>query len=111
MIKISQLKMKPGQGMDELSEAARRILHLRENEEFDLQILKQSIDARKKPDISYVYTLLVTMKNRDREKKILKRNKDKNVSEERQTVYRIPVPGTYEGRRPESGSQPRSMPK
>ena len=105
MIKISQVKMKPGQGMDELSEAARRILHLRENEEFDLQILKQSIDARKKPDISYVYTLLVTMKNRDREKKILKRNKDKNVSEERQTVYRIPVPGTYEGRRPECGSQ------
>lgn len=90
MIQISQVKMKPGQDMKALSAAAIRILHLRENEDFDLQIRKMSIDARKKPDIYYVYTLDVTMKNQEREKKILKRNRDRNVTEGKVTVYHIP---------------------
>lgn len=90
MIQISQLKLRPDQGTDELFLAVRRILHLRENDEFSLEILKKSVDARKKPEIFYAYTLGVTIKNQEREKKILKKNRDRNVTQVTVKQYRIP---------------------
>lgn len=90
MIQISQLKLKPDQGEDALKESVRQILHLRESDEFYLEIRKKSIDARKKPDIFYVYTLGVTMKDQERERKILKKNRDRNVTKPQDKRYEIP---------------------
>lgn len=90
MLQISQIKLRPDQGGEALEGAIQKILHLRGSDEFSFEIRKKSIDARKKPEIFYVYTLAVKMKNQEREKKILKKNKDKNVSELRLVTYRVP---------------------
>ena len=61
--RLAQVKIRPGQGFAELEEAVRKKIAktLRcsaESVEFDgLEIVKESIDARKKPDVRMVYTV------------------------------------------------------
>ena len=55
-----------------------RQIHCREKEIRDLRIVKKSIDARKKPDIFYTYTVTFSVSG---EKYILQKNKkNKNLS-------------------------------
>lgn len=106
MLQISQVKMKPDSGMDALKDQVRRTLRLREDEEFCLKIRRKSIDARKKPDIFYVYTLEVILSDKEREKKVLSRNKDKNVSELTEKKYEIPHAAERKGGRPAGWMRP-----
>lgn len=66
MIRISQLKMKPGHTEEQLYEKAARSLRTDKNKLQEIHIVKRSIDARKKPEIAYSYTVDVKTENEQR---------------------------------------------
>lgn len=91
MIRITQMKLRPDAGRRAMEEEIRRLLRLREGDEYHYEIRRQAVDARKKPDIFYVYTVLVILKDPERERKILQRYKNGNISEFTEESYRIPA--------------------
>lgn len=93
MIRIQQLKLRPGHTQRDLYERAARCLRIEENQIERLEILKQSIDARKKPEIWLTYTVDVTLRG-IKEEKCLARCRDKNVSAAVLKKYAFPEPGT-----------------
>lgn len=104
MIQISQIKCRPDEGAEALRAKVSRILHLRREDDFSMQIRRKSVDARKKPDIFYVFTVDVTLKDPGAEQKILGRNRDRNVIRAQEVRYTLPEAGTGHGRKAEDGS-------
>lgn len=96
MIRINQLKMPLGHDRAGLLEKAARVLRVPSGEIEKLTIVKQSVDARKKPDIWYSYVVDVGIRQAglQKEEKLVRRLKDRNVSVHRETPYRLPEPGT-----------------
>lgn len=74
MLRINQIKLSPSHTEDVLKRSILKYLQIPERELLQYNIVKQSIDARKKPQISYVYAIDVTVAN---EEKICKRLKNK----------------------------------
>ena len=98
MLRIDQLKMKPDHTPEELRQAAARQLRLPQNASFRMEIRRRSVDARKKPDIFYVYTVDVSVAN---EEKILKKIRKGSIRQVREIRYSFPAAaGTYEGEPP-----------
>lgn len=91
MLRIGQLKLNPGHDEKALREAVAKTLRISENDIRGMQIQKRSIDARKKPDIKYVYTVDVSVVN---ESKVLKRYKGNQVSAASKKEYTFPDTGT-----------------
>ena len=92
MIRIQQLKIKPGHSRKQLIEKAARQLKIRPEEIGNIQIWKRSIDARKKPDIWYSYVVDVTLSN-GKEDKVIARCKDNNIAKAQRKVYQFPKAG------------------
>ncbi len=106
MIRIEQLKLPVTHTKEDLENKVRRLLNLpdtplsgentkgkgvsgtKESPAFSIQVVRQSIDARKKPEIFFVYTVDVSCAQ---EKKILKENKRKTVSYVSPKEYRFPA--------------------
>ncbi len=85
MLKISNLKI--GVLADvSLKEAVCKRLGVDEKDIQDITLLRRSLDARKRGEISYVHTVLVSLKN---ENKILKKN-IKGVEEYNNIPYKFP---------------------
>ena len=84
MIRIGQLKLQPNHSEKELLQKIAKTLYISESEIVNYQIKKQSIDARKKPDLKYVYTIDVTVRN---EAQMMKRQKGNAVSVVKETPY------------------------
>lgn len=61
MLRIANLPLPVGAGMDLLRKRAARALGVRPGALGELEIVRQSIDARKKGDVHYVYTVEVDM--------------------------------------------------
>lgn len=59
MIRIQQLKLTPDQPTSLLKKKAAKILRVPEEKIEKLSIEKKSIDARKKPELYFIYTVLV----------------------------------------------------
>lgn len=57
MIKYQQLKMHPGYTMEDIREKIAQNLHIPKNSIKELEILRESIDARKKPQIFYILSV------------------------------------------------------
>lgn len=91
MIRIGQLKLSPDHTEQELIDKAAKILHISPKEIQSFRIKKQSIDARRKPDIKYVYTVDIKTAN---EKQILKKQKGNQVSLVTEKPYCFPESGT-----------------
>ena len=91
MIRINQIKLTPDKGKEELVQKAAKILRISEKEVLSLKIRKQSIDARKKPNIMYVYTVDVEVSN---EQKIMRHQKGNQVTLIHETPYDFPNSGT-----------------
>lgn len=72
MIRITQLKLHPDEGMDALRRLIRQTLRLRKEDLFSFEILRRSIDARKKPELFYTYTVLVHLADEKTQKRVLK---------------------------------------
>ena len=63
MIRVSQLKLSIPHTKEQLEKKLVRQLHIRPEELISYQIRRQSLDARKKPELFYVYTVDVKVKN------------------------------------------------
>ena len=88
MLKIENIKLAPGDGMDVLTREAARILKVREKELKDLRIIRRSVDARE--DVRLVYTVVASVRD---EPGVMKRCHSKKVSRiERQISYTLPAP-------------------
>lgn len=62
MILVKNLTLRPGESEEKLVKLAASQLRLKPDAVEDLQITKKSLDARKKQDIRYVYTVAVSVK-------------------------------------------------
>lgn len=95
MIQISQMKCRPDHHPEEPAAKALKLLKLSRDSVKKVSIWKRSIDARKKPEIYYVYTMLVdTGMSRDKEEKLVKKLKNKNITVAHPVEYRFPEPGS-----------------
>lgn len=66
MLRLNQIKLKPGHSKEALKKQAASLLGVQEQEITECRIVRQSIDARKKPDVFYIYSLLVSVRNEER---------------------------------------------
>ncbi len=97
MIRISQLRIEVTKELNEkelplvqLKKKAAAILGVDFNKIISLEVLRRSVDARKKPKLFWTYTVAVAINGN--EKKILKRLvKNQNVQEYAKTEYVIPA--------------------
>lgn len=64
------------------------LLRVRQDKIKDLQIIKRSIDARKKPDIFYNYQVVVSVEDEDR---ILKAKRNNKIDRYKPVYYKEPV--------------------
>ena len=72
MIRIRQLKLKIDHTEEDLKKKIQHTLHLKPGQCVSYIIRKQSLDARKKPDLFYTYTVDVEVSG---EASILQKNK------------------------------------
>ena len=87
MIRIRQLKLNIDHTEADLKKKICKSLHVKEDTLLSYSIVRQSIDARKKPELFYVYTVDVTVSS---EKKVLKKNKNKDISYFEEKKYQLP---------------------
>lgn len=87
MIRIGQIKLTPGHSETALQQKVAKILRIPERDILQLQIQKQSVDARKKPDIYYVYTVDVKVAD---EAFVLKHQKDNRIAPVKEKTYVFP---------------------
>lgn len=66
MIRINQLKLPINHTAEEMEKKLCKILHIKKNDIEKISISKKSLDARKKPDLMFVYTVDVLLKNESR---------------------------------------------
>lgn len=66
MIRINQMKMPSEHKQEDLIKKAAKILRISPQQIDALQIIKKSVDARKKPDIYLVYTVDVTVADEEK---------------------------------------------
>ena len=93
MIRIQQLKLHTGHTPEQLREKIGKALRLKGGEDFSYRIVRRSLDARRKPELFYVYTVDVSVKG---EKALLRKNRDKNIQQAKEAGYRFPEPGPEE---------------
>jgi len=93
MLRVSQIKLPPDHTPEAVRAAVEKRLRLKPGTEFSCQVIRQSIDARKKPDIFYVYTVDVQIPG---EAQVLKRagKKSSDVVRVSNAAYRVPESGT-----------------
>lgn len=92
MLRVNQVKIKTEHTEEQLRKKAAEFLHISAQEILDMKIVRQSIDARCKPEIFYSYSLDVKVKNEDR---ILHRfrGRENQVSAQQPFLYTFPKPG------------------
>lgn len=95
MLKITGLRLRPGEPESLLAKKAQRELGNKEIKGFI--VLKKSVDSRKKDDIALVYTIAVKVPH---EAQVLKKCRSKKVSMYMETVYEFPVQRIRFGKRP-----------
>lgn len=93
MIRINQVKIRVGHSRAQLIRKAAEILHIRPGDILEMNILRQSLDARKKPDLFYSYSLGLSVRN---EEALLRglRGKENRVEKYVPEEYVFPGPGT-----------------
>lgn len=90
MIQIQQLKLHIGHTEEEMSRKIAKMLRLKENAQFSWKVIRKSIDARKKPELFFVYTVEVELKD---ERNVLRRVKNGSVRPAEHRQYHFPEPG------------------
>ena len=102
MIRINQIKLPLGHDRQDLPAKVSGILGIPAGEIDSLHIIKQSVDARKKPDILYSYVVDVAVRGitGKKEEKLVRKLRGRDVSVQDSPGYRLPEPGTQELARP-----------
>lgn len=99
MLRVNQVKLKTGHTEADLKRQTAAALRVPEQNITELKIIRQSIDARKKPAVFYSYSVDVAVRDEDR---ILHRfrGKENLVCRSEKTEYRFPAPGRRERKAP-----------
>ena len=87
MIRINQIKLPIGHSKKQLEDKIRKILKIRDGIEVEYEIFKKSLDARKKPELFYVYSVNVYTKDDNR---ILSKIKNSSVMSVKEKKYQFP---------------------
>ena len=98
MIRIRDLSLRPGEGLMQLFQAAAKQLKITPKEIIRLQIVKRSIDARKKQDVRVIYTVDVAVKGDEKQR--IQRAKSPKVTAADYRPYRLPLPEGQPKHRP-----------
>ena len=93
MIQITQLKLSYPHSAADLEQKIRKTLKLTGNQKFTYSIVKKSIDARKKPELYFVYSVHVSCEN---ENGIVKKSKNASISLVKPKKYVLPDCGEQE---------------
>ena len=99
MLRVNQVKIRTEHTGEQLKRRTAETLGIQTADILGMRILRQSIDARKKPEIFYSYSLEVQVKNED---KVLKKFKgrENQVCRAESAGYRFPAPGTKNQKHP-----------
>ncbi len=99
MLRVNQVKVRIEDNESVLRRKTAKILQIPEQEILSVKKVRQSIDARKKPEIFYTYSLDVAVKNED---KVLRKCKgrENTVSRSEQVKYAFPKSGTKQRKNP-----------
>ncbi len=90
MIRLSQVTMPVGHSMEALQAKCCKLLKIAPKDMQSFRIVKQSIDARKKPDIIFSYMIDIAC---DREAKVLKNSRLKQAELIKKQTYHFPQRG------------------
>ncbi len=93
MIQIRQIKLSVKDNEDALYKKVADKLRINADEINKIEIVKKSIDARKKPNLFYSYTVHISAQNED---KILKKIKDEQITRVEEKRYVFPSGGQVE---------------
>lgn len=91
MIRIQQVKMPLEHTKEMLMQKAAKLLKVSPEQIKHMKIVRRSLDARKKSEVTYVYTIDVSL---SQEQKILKKVHNNNIMSTKETPYQIPPKGT-----------------
>lgn len=94
MLRVNQVKLKIGHSPEQLKKKTAEILRVPMQDVLSVQIVRRSIDARKKPEIFYSYSVDAAVKNEGR---VLHKfqGKENLVSKSDTVVYSFPKPGIH----------------
>ncbi len=92
MLRVNQVKVRIPHGDGQLRRKTAELLKVSVGDLGELRIVRQSVDARKKPELFYTYTVDVAVKN---EEKVLARfgEKESRICRPPDTRYHFPIPG------------------
>ena len=76
MVKIQQIKLPVSHTKEDLENKIKKLLKISSGDLISWTIRRQSLDARKKPELFFVYTVDAEVK---KEKQVLKRVNNKNI--------------------------------
>lgn len=95
MLRLNQVKIYTEHTMEELQRKAAELLRIPVKDIFSFDIVRQSIDARKKPDIFYIYTLEMHVRNEDKVLQRLcgKKGLMEQVQKVKEQEYQFPTSG------------------
>ncbi len=91
MIRLSQVKLPIDHSREDLKKKAARALRISPEAIQEIAIVKQSIDARKREEITYSYVLDIKTAQEER---VVKRAKNPNAAVKRTPSYCFPSPGS-----------------
>lgn len=90
MIRITQIKLPITHTDEDLYKKAAKLLKIKPNQIESLKIIKQSVDARKKSEVSYSYVVEVKV---PKESEVLHKAKNANISPAKELPYLFPADG------------------
>ncbi len=91
MIRINQLKLTVTDSVVKLKLAAAKVLRIEAKDIATLTVVRRSIDARKKPEIYFSYTVMIETKfSEKQEEKLVQKLKNRDVSLDSIPEYREP---------------------
>lgn len=96
MIQISNIRLPLGSDQELLEKKIAKLLRVGRSEVQELQLVKQSIDARKKDDLRMVYTVNVRVKD----EKLTMRKADASAKLLEKKQYQFPETAAWNGPRP-----------
>lgn len=92
MIRINQIKLSVSHTPEGLKQKTAHILRVSPERILKLQIVRRSLDARKKDQLLYSYTVDVVIRGKERD--VIKRAKRADIAIRQEETYRLPSPGT-----------------
>ena len=93
MIRINQLALEVGHGPGAIKKKAARLLKVPETSIRRVDVVRRSIDARKKDRILYSYIVDVKLAEKKKEETAVKKADSRNIQIETEARYRYPAHG------------------